>query len=116
MNSLTSGIAVASKLISEALVLVSFCVSITPFSHAPIPVQDNIVEVEVSVDPKYHRHFIQRRGQVRVVGLVRVRSMAYVSTSALDSRTDLHCTVSSTRYVYISIYRMWVHNSINHTK
>ena len=25
-----------------------------------------MVEVELQVDPKYHRHFIQRRGQVSV--------------------------------------------------
>jgi len=41
--------------------------SILPFA---IPIlfssrsQDNIVEVEITVNPKYHKHFIQRRGQV----------------------------------------------------
>ena len=27
--------------------------------------QEKVIEDEVKVDPKYHRHFIQRRGQVR---------------------------------------------------
>ena len=26
--------------------------------------QDNIVEAETTVDPKYHRHFVARRGEV----------------------------------------------------
>lgn len=28
--------------------------------------QEKVVEDEVKVEPKYHRHFIQRRGQVRL--------------------------------------------------
>ena len=28
------------------------------------------MEVEIQVDPKYHRHFIQRRGQVRAYKLI----------------------------------------------
>ena len=29
-----------------------------------ICLQDNVVQEEISVDPKYHRYFVQRRGQV----------------------------------------------------
>ena len=30
----------------------------------PPPPQENITECEIQVDPKYHRHFVARRGQV----------------------------------------------------
>lgn len=33
--------------------------------HFVLYSQENITEADMQVDPKYHRHFIQRRGQVR---------------------------------------------------
>ena len=40
--------------------------------------QEKVIEDDIAVDPKYHRHFIQRRGQVRAVGTTCVNEKAYM--------------------------------------
>ena len=30
----------------------------------PFPSQDNVVEEQMTVDPKHHKHFVARRGEV----------------------------------------------------
>jgi len=51
----------AAQIWCLVITVVVYCLFVFFWLH-----QENIVEVEVQVDPKYHRHFIQRRGQVCV--------------------------------------------------
>ena len=55
--------------------------------------QDNVVQEEISVDPKYHRYFVQRRGQVCNIVYSSVHSPnPFIHTSIHSTVSLLHNT------------------------